>query len=57
MNKISVVVVVKNEFKKIKRCLQSIKKNNPDEIIVVDGDSSDSTVTIAKNFTKKSNAT
>ena len=53
MNKISVVVVVKNEFKKIKRCLQSIKKNNPDEIIVVDGDSSDSTVTIAKNFTKK----
>jgi glycosyltransferase involved in cell wall biosynthesis len=53
-NKISVVVCVKNEEKKIKNCLLSIKKNkNVKEIILVDGNSSDRTVDIAKLYINK----
>ena len=53
-NKISVVVCVKNEEKKIKNCLLSIKKNkNVKEIILVDGNSSDRTVDIAKLYVNK----
>jgi glycosyltransferase involved in cell wall biosynthesis len=51
--KFSVVVCVKNEENKITQCLKSVKKNSPDEIIVVDGNSKDRTVELAKNFTKK----
>jgi glycosyltransferase involved in cell wall biosynthesis len=53
MDKISVVVCVKNEVKKIKRCLDSLRNNNPDEIIVIDGDSSDATAVVANQYTKK----
>jgi glycosyltransferase involved in cell wall biosynthesis len=52
--KISVVVCVKNEEKKIRQCLLSIKKNKiVKEIILVDGNSSDKTVFYSKRFTTK----
>lgn len=51
--KVSVVVCAKNEEKRIKYCLDSIKKNKVDEIILVDGNSKDKTVEIAKKYTKK----
>ena len=53
-NRISVVVCVKNEEKKIKKCLLSIKKNKiVTEIILVDGNSSDRTVDFAKPYVDK----
>jgi len=48
---ISVVVCAKNEESRIELCLKSILQNNFSEIIVIDGDSNDRTVEIAKNFT------
>ena len=53
MDKISVVVCVKNEEERIRACLEGIIKNSPDEIIVVDGNSYDNTVRIASEFTNK----
>jgi glycosyltransferase involved in cell wall biosynthesis len=50
-NNISVVVCVKNEERRIEDCLKCIIANNPSEIIVVDGDSSDDTVKIASQYT------
>lgn len=49
--KISVVVCILNEEKRLEECLQLILKNKPDEIIVVDGGSSDKSLEIAKKFT------
>jgi len=49
---ISVVVCTKNEEFRIEDCLKSIHQNDPDEIIVVDGGSKDSTVDIAHKYTK-----
>ncbi|MEF3280989.1 MAG: glycosyltransferase family 2 protein [Elusimicrobiota bacterium] len=49
--KISAVLIVRNEEKNIKDCLESIKW--VDEIIVVDQSSTDKTVEIAKNYTDK----
>lgn len=51
--RVSVVVCTKNEEKRIINCLESIKQNNVDEIILVDGNSKDKTVEIAKNYTNK----
>lgn len=51
--KISVVVCVKNEESRLEECLKRIKLNNPDEIIVVDGNSSDRTVEIANIYADK----
>ncbi len=51
MNKISVCLATYNEEKNIKDCLESVKW--ADEIIVVDGTSSDKTVEIAKKYTDK----
>ena len=50
--KFSVVVCAKNEEKRITECLKSIK-NKPSEIIVIDENSSDQTVKLAKTITKK----
>ena len=50
-NKISVVIITGNEENNIKDCLNSVKW--ADEIIVVDSESTDSTVKIAKEFTDK----
>jgi glycosyltransferase involved in cell wall biosynthesis len=50
---LSVVVCTLNEEKRIKDCLEAIKKNSPGEIIVVDGGSKDNTVKIALNYADK----
>lgn len=47
---ISVVVCVRNEENRIRECLEGVFANNPDEVILVDGNSSDKTVAIAKEF-------
>jgi len=49
--KISVILATFNEEKNIKACLESVKW--ADEIVVVDGTSSDKTVEIAKEYTDK----
>ena len=51
MNKISVTVITKNEEKNISDCLKSV--DWADEIIIVDSESTDKTVEIAKQFTDK----
>jgi glycosyltransferase involved in cell wall biosynthesis len=51
MNKISVILITKDEEFNIRDCLESIKW--ADEIIVVDSISQDSTVKIAKEYTEK----
>ncbi len=48
--KFSVVVTVKNEEKRIHDCLTSVFLDNPDEVILVDGDSKDRTLEIARAF-------
>lgn len=51
MNKISVIVITKDEEKNISDCLKSVEWT--DEIIVVDAESTDNTVDHAKKFTDK----
>ncbi len=51
MSKISAVLIVRNEEKNIKDCLESIKWM--DEIVVVDQSSTDRTVDICKEYTDK----
>lgn len=53
IEKISVVLCTRNEERRIEGALKGIALNDPDEIIVVDGASSDKTVEIAKRFTSK----
>lgn len=48
--KFSVVVCVRNEEARLRECLHTILANHPDEIILVDGDSTDDTVAIASEF-------
>lgn len=51
MNKISAVIIARNEEDKIAKCLESVKWM--DEIIFIDQSSSDKTVEIAKKYTEK----
>lgn len=51
--KISAVVCILNEEKRLEDCLFLLSKNNPDEIIVVDGGSTDKSLEIAKKYTDK----
>lgn len=51
MIKISAFVIVRNEEKKIERCLDSLKWC--DEIVLIDQSSDDKTVDLAKKYTKK----
>lgn len=48
---LSVIVITKNEEERIRACLESVKW--ADEIIVVDNDSGDNTLEIAKQYTDK----
>lgn len=51
MNKVSVVVITKDEEKNISDCLKSVEW--ADEIIVIDSESTDKTVELAKQFTDR----
>jgi len=48
---LSVVVPARNAADFIESCLETIRRNRPAEIIVVDGQSQDATVDIARKFT------
>ncbi len=48
--KLSVVVCVRNEEKRLRDCLLTIYENKPNEVILVDGDSTDGTLAIAREF-------
>lgn len=48
--KLSVVVCVRNEEKRLRECLETVFQNDPDEIVLVDGGSTDRTVEIALEF-------
>jgi glycosyltransferase involved in cell wall biosynthesis len=50
---VSAIVVVKNGEKTIEDCLRSVHLNNPAEIIIVDGKSTDKTLEIAARYTNK----
>lgn len=50
---ISVIVLTKNSEATIQRCIESVRHNNPCEIIVVDGYSTDKTMDIAKRYTSR----
>src|SRR5690242_537959 len=52
MKKISVVMATHNEAKNIERCLGAVK-DFASEIIVVDGESTDETVALAKKYNAK----
>lgn len=51
MDKVSVIIITKNEEENIEECLESVKW--ADEVIVVDSGSTDNTVELAKKFTDK----
>ena len=50
---ISVIICTLNEEKNISNCIESIMRQNPYEIILVDGSSDDLTVDIAKKYNVK----
>jgi len=47
---VSVVICAKNAEKTLEQCLESVRKNNPSEIIVVDDGSTDKTVEISRRY-------
>ena len=46
---VSVVILTKNSARTLERCLESIIREKPKEILAVDGSSTDATLTILKN--------
>ncbi|MBR9679336.1 MAG: glycosyltransferase [Nanoarchaeota archaeon] len=48
--KLSVIVCAKNSESTIKECLESVRNNNPSEIILIHGKSSDNTLKIARKY-------
>ena len=50
---ISVITIAKNAEETIQDCLDSVRRNSPAEIILVDGNSSDRTVEIARGYTDR----
>jgi len=53
MSQVSVVLCVKNRAPIMARCVKSILENQPAEIIVVDGNSTDATVQVARKYTDR----
>lgn len=51
MNKVSVIIITKNEANNIRACLESVSW--ADEIIVVDSASTDGTIEVAREFTQQ----
>ena len=51
MSTLSAIIITKNEEHRIRRCLESIRW--ADEIVVVDSESTDDTVTICREFTDR----
>ena len=50
---VSVITIAKNAEATIQDCLELVRRNSPAEIIVVDGNSSDRTVEIARGYTDR----
>ncbi len=50
---LSAIIAVKNGGKTLEDCLESVRRNNPAEIIIIDGMSTDSTLEIARAFTQR----
>jgi len=50
---VSVIVITRNAAATLEQCLDSVGGNNAAEIIVVDGNSRDSTLEIARRYTSK----
>lgn len=50
---ISVIVITRNAEETIEECLSCVERNNPAEIIVVDGESTDRTVEVARRYTPR----
>ena len=50
---ISVIIPTKNVERTLEECLSSVQMNNPAEIILVDGNSTDKTLDIARKFTDR----
>jgi glycosyltransferase involved in cell wall biosynthesis len=55
MNKVSVIITTRNEEKNVKKLLESLKKQmyKNIEVILVDNQSTDNTVKISRDYTKK----
>lgn len=53
VSKISLIMPVFNEAKSLRRTLNSLRLSSTEELIVVDGGSTDNTVSIAREFTDK----
>jgi glycosyltransferase involved in cell wall biosynthesis len=50
---VSTIIVVKNGAKTLADCLRSVRCNNPAEILIIDGRSTDNTLEIARAFTQR----
>lgn len=50
---VSAIILTKNSKTTLRDCLESVVRNNPEEIIVVDGYSTDSTLDIVRQYTNK----
>ena len=53
MSEISVVICVKNAENTLKKAMDSLIKNNYKEIVIIDGNSTDKTLKIARKYTDK----
>lgn len=50
---ISVVIICRNSADTMRECMEAIKRNKPTEIVVVDGNSTDNTMDIAREYTER----
>jgi len=50
---VSAIIIARNSEEHIENCLRAVQSNNPAEIILVDGNSTDGTLNIARMYTYK----